>query len=288
VRTTFISALAAVFVLPQCFAACAESGRLESFTEGGLDGALDGALGGDVTESGADRASGGAAGSSDDAGDGSGGADGDSGPTLDGCVTGENTDGDGMDDCAELGDGDPWTDPLVFNGVHVRQADQCSGSAGCNENTTGADIDACMAGADFREELDQYAGWDFFYQPNDVCSPGYGFLPNWTACDERWQAEWKGFVNLASAGNHCFAVIGNTDEQCGSLLFDQETTALQTGAPAACHDVAAAVYPIRWHYNMDNSSADDNSLTIAYCFGGAGPCTPSSALPASMLRPTYP
>ena len=45
------------------------------------------------------------------------------------CVPGADTDGDGMLDCAEEADGSDWTDPLIFNGVHARQRNQCSSSA---------------------------------------------------------------------------------------------------------------------------------------------------------------
>jgi len=74
----------------------------------------------------------------------------------------------------------------------------------------------------------------------------------------------------------------------GDLLFNTETTPLQTGQPAKCFNVAAGVYPIRWHYTMDNTVAQDNSLRIAYCFGGAAACVPTSALSSRLLRTTYP
>ena len=95
-------------------------------------------------------------------------------------------------------------------------------------------------------------------------------------------------MNFASAGNHCFAVIGNTDEQCGALLFNTETAALQTGQAAKCFNVAAGAYPIRWHYTMNHTLADNGSMRIAYCFGGAAACVPAVALSSRMLRTTYP
>jgi hypothetical protein len=222
------------------------------------------------------------------AGSSSGGVAGVAGAAGSGGCGGADSDGDGLQDCDEDSDADPWTDRAVFNGMHVRQSDQCSGSASCSNNDTRAKIDACMTANPIREEKDQYAGWDFSNQPDNLCSAGYGFRPNWTVCDIRWQAEWRGFVNFTGAGNHCFAIIGNTDEQCGALLFNTETAALQTGQAAKCFDVAAGVYPIRWHYTMDNTVANNSSMRVAYCFGGAGSCVPANALPSRMLRTTYP
>ena len=52
-----------------------------------------------------------------------------------------------------------------------------------------------------------------------------------------------------------------------------------------CFTRAAGVYPIRWHYTMDDGSfiggANTSSMHINYC---AGTCTPAVAIPASMLR----
>jgi hypothetical protein len=198
------------------------------------------------------------------------------------CTCG-NRDGDGLDDCVEANDGDPWTDPDIFNGMRVRQRNQCSASGNCNENNTRAKVTSCMSGS-IQQTLDQYAGWDWNNPPDDICSSGYGFRPNWTQCDSTWQAEWSGVINLAQAGNHCFNITGSTNEGCGSLFFDTATNGIQTGAPTQCFDVAAGVYPILWHYTMDNGSS--SSMHVNYCFGGASTCTPSTAIPASMLRTT--
>jgi len=190
-----------------------------------------------------------------------------------------------MDDCAELSDGDSWTDKDIFNGMRVRQANQCSSLGFCSENNTLAKVNACMNGT-IQQQRDQYSGWDWNDPPDDLCSAGYNFLPNWTACDSTWQADWQGFINLTSAGQHCFRITGGSGEGCAAIFFNTETSPAQTGTPAKCYNVAAGVYPIRWHYTMDNGSS--SSMHIEYCFGGGVTCTPSAVLPARMLRSTYP
>ena len=42
------------------------------------------------------------------------------------CTSSTNTDGDCITDCNEDNDSDPFTDKNVFNGMRVRQANQCS------------------------------------------------------------------------------------------------------------------------------------------------------------------
>jgi hypothetical protein len=142
-----------------------------------------------------------------------------------------------------------------------------------------------MSGS-IQEEKDQCRGWDWNDVGDSICTTGYGFTPNWTVCDSSWQAEWKGFINLTSSGQHCFMITGGTSEGCASLFFNTETNGVQTAAGARCYNMSAGVYPILWHYTMDNGST--SSMHLMYCFGGGSTCTPSATLPASMLRPTYP
>ena len=222
------------------------------------------------------------AGSSADAG---GDASADSGPDAQTCEPGVDSDGDGLSDCEEQDDGDPWTSAQVFNGVHVRWANQCDTTGNCNQNDTRSKASACMQRT-IEEEKDQYAGWDWTNPPDDICNAGYGFAPNWSNCDNTWQAEWSGYIRFAEAGTHCFAITGSTAEGCASLFFDQEEQALQTGQAARCFERAEGVYPILWHYTMDNGSS--SSLHLLYCFDPNAPCTPSAALPSRLLRPQWP
>ena len=201
------------------------------------------------------------------------------------CTAGANADLDCADDCTELGDNNPFTDPTKFNGVHVRQKNQCSLLSTCLDNNTLSAEQGCMSGT-IQEEKDQCAGWDWNDSPDSLCNSAYNFTPSWTVCDGTWAAEWKGYINLTGPGQHCFAVTGSGFGGCASLFFNTETNGLQSGAGARCYNVPAGVYPILWHYTMNIAST--TGLHVQYCFGGTATCTPSAAIPASMLRPTYP
>jgi hypothetical protein len=266
--------------------ACAQSSTAEKPTwSGPLDDERDASTSDDDGD--------GDAGDGDD-GDGNSNGDGDSDQDLDasideasdasesdsgGCA---DTDQDGIDDCAEVEDGDDWTDPAIFNGVKARSKGQCSNDGVCSENDSRAKVDACMAG-EVWQELNQHAGWDWGDNPpNDLCDQDYGFSPNWTECGGNWQAQWLGFINLKTAGHHCFAITGGADEGCGALFFNTEDAPAQSGMDAKCYDVPAGVYPIMWHYTMDNGSG--STLHVLYCGDEAADCVPIEAMPAALLR----
>src|SRR5262249_25790231 len=61
-----------------------------------------------------------------------------------GCGT--DTDFDGLDDCAEDADGDPWTDKTVFNGVTARLSDACAVLNDCTlvRIGTASQVDSCI------------------------------------------------------------------------------------------------------------------------------------------------
>jgi len=222
-------------------------------------------------------------GSTRDAGGGAAteaGSGGDGG-VAEGCVPGANADGDGISDCDELGDGDPFTDPQSFNGVRVQLATHCTNLALCSDNDTRPEVAACMAVAE-AEHRDQYAGWDWADGADSNCSASYGFAPPFGLCSTTWQARSTGTIHL-SAGTHCFEITGTAIGGCASLFFDADAIAAQTGTGARCYDRTAGDYPIMWHYNMTRGAI--SSVHLRYCFGGQGPCTPSAILPARMLRP---
>jgi hypothetical protein len=218
-------------------------------------------------------------------------------PGVCGCGTPDtDTDGDSVADCTEDADGDDFTDANVFNGAHVRLGNQCSAAGNCTENNTLAKVDACMNG-NVNEELDQSSGWAWSANPPDnACDAAYDFKPAWTACDNTWAADWQAYVNLA-AGTHCFQLLGGTSEGCAALFISTTVAAsfggwstvaastvpdTQSGGAAKCVTLAAGVYPIRWHYTMDNGSS--SSMQLAYCHDASAACTPTQPLPASMLR----
>jgi len=208
------------------------------------------------------------------------------GDPLECCSDGADTDGDSLPDCAELGDNSPWTDPNVFNGMRVRHLNSCDGTPGCSEFDSLGEVDGCIGDESVQETLDQYAGWDFQDAPDDITASGYGFMPPFVTGDNTWQAEWSGFVYLQTAGLHCFGITGATSRGCGTLFFDDNAQPLQTGGQV-CHDLEPGIYPIRWHYVMDDGG-DAKSMHVNYCAGGDAPCTPTAVLPSSMLRPESP
>ena len=255
-----------------------------------------GGAGGDTTASSSGSPSSTSTGSSSTAGSGGTGSGGTGGTAAGaggagggmgtgGCTMGTNTDGDGMDDCAETGDGDPWTDPAIFNGMHVRWAEQCSPAPSCALIDTLAEVDACVASVPLVEQQDQYSGWDWIDPADNICSALYNFQPPWKQCNDinaiRWQADWQGYINLTKSGKHCFGSLGVIEESCAVIFFNTETTGITQLSGTACYDVPAGKYPIRWHYEMDNGS--DSDMHIIYCFGGAMTCSPAIAIPANML-----
>jgi hypothetical protein len=207
-------------------------------------------------------------------------------PAVDGvcCDPASDVDQDGLTECDELRDSSPWTDPVVFNGVRVRQANQCNATGACASNDTLAEVNTCMAVA-IQQTLNQYAGWDWNNPADNICDAGYGFAPNWTSCDATWQADWTGYVYLATSGEHCFGVTGSATGGCSSLFVNEQTVGLQNGG-TLCLTLPAGVYPVRWHHSMVVASSA--SMHVNYCFGGGASCTPATALPSAMLRVNSP
>jgi len=252
------------------------SGAGGSSGRGGTSGAGGTTGSGGTSGRGGTAGTGGAAGTSGTAGTGGSGG---------GCPDG---DGDSITDCDETGDGDSWTDPAIFNGMHVRLADQCSGAGECNENDTLNEVTQCMN--PIIEERNQYSGWDWDNPPDNVCDSEYAFRPNWSngSCRSGWAADWQGCIHLEGAGPHCFQIAGGSSQGCAALYFNGNTgTAdIQTGAAAKCFNVGTGNYPIRWHYTMDQASS--SSMHVRYCAGTGSNCAPSTAIPARMLRTSCP
>jgi hypothetical protein len=209
-----------------------------------------------------------------------------------------DTDGDSLGDCDEEDDGDDFTDPAIFNGVRVETRSQSDNDPACSMfDTLGEVFDAISGGAD--ETLDQYAGWDFDDTDDNRTNPGYGFQPPFTDGDSSWQIDAVGHIQLA-AGRHCFEVAGETDESCGTLFVattpsdqfggwdaeDSGTTATaQHGGGVSCLDLEAGVYPIRWHYEMDNGRGPQ-AMHLRHCHDESADCTPTDAIPSRILRVT--
>jgi RHS repeat-associated protein len=198
-----------------------------------------------------------------------------------GCAP-RDQDGDGLSDCDEETDHDPWTDPAVVNGLHARSADHCHAAPTCAAIDSLAEVQACVAQASPREEHDVAGGWDWRSPASaDLCSPEYGFDPPWTDCGPDWQVDFEGFIKLDWSGQHCFSIAGDQQGACGSLFFNGATNGMTFASGVQCFDVQAGVYPIHWFY--ETSGAPKTSFSVNYCFAGTGTCTPQ-VIPARLLR----
>ena len=210
-------------------------------------------------------------------------------PVLRLTLTGSNCgdrDGDGLSDTDETNDGDGWTDPDVFNGMQARWKDHCHATPTCNAIDTVAEVNACTTPAP-RETKTQAGGWNWQNPTSaDICSPGYGFHPNWSVCDTDWQVDFQGFIELDNGGQHCFRVTSDTTGACGSAFFNNATTGLTSASGAQCFNVAAGVYPIRWFY--ETSGGPKTNFKVSYCHGGSQTCTPTVSVPSRMLRTQAP
>ena len=210
-------------------------------------------------------------------------------PVLRLTLTGSNCgdrDGDSLSDTDETNDGDGWTDPDVFNGMQARWKDHCHATPTCSAIDTVAEVNACTAPAP-RETKTQAGGWNWQNPTSaDICSPGYGFHPNWSVCDTDWQVDFQGFIELDNGGQHCFRVTSDTTGACGSAFFNNATTGFTSASGAQCFNVAAGVYPIRWFY--ETSGGPKTNFKVSYCHGGSQTCTPTVSVPSRMLRTQAP
>lgn len=200
-----------------------------------------------------------------------------------GTSCGTDTDFDGLDDCTEDNDGDPWTDKTVFNGVSARLADSCNLLNACNLHLidTLSEVENCYSGKSALESRNQFSGWDFTTTGDQSCSASYGFQPTWTVCRSRFSVDARARINLPANDTYCFAVDGETANQCASFFFDAETAALQPGAGPRCYATTAGEHTVHWLYTVE-SSAGNRRFRVLFC-RGAG-CTPTAVLPSSMLR----
>jgi RHS repeat-associated protein len=194
------------------------------------------------------------------------------------CVATADSDGDGLFDCDEQNDGDPWTNASIFNGVHAKRGPSCHAGASCSGIDTRSEIASCFAPT---EANSLASGWDFSVTSGDACNSGFGFDPAWKTCGTSFAVSAEGMIRLPTPARYCFALAGSTAEQCASLFFAGAPVGV-TGSTAFCTDRDAGVYPIAWYYETTNTT--QNELHLRYCSSTSGDCTPTQALPNSMLR----
>jgi RHS repeat-associated protein len=205
-----------------------------------------------------------------------------------GCNTAD-ADADGLYDCEEQPGA--WADPSTFNGVRVRASAACqpSGADVCSGIDTLAEIDACAQNPALLEEQKMYSGWELTGRSirGVGCQDEVDFWPPWPGCTDAATAsyDYRGFIQLAEDGVHCFAVQGTESNVCGALFFDAEEQAVTSATGTLCFDRAAGIYPVRWFIDAPAAGLAD-SVRVSYCPGGAAECQPTQAIPQAMLRPT--
>jgi hypothetical protein len=238
--------------------------------------------------------------------DGDGGGDIDAGDTTgdgpdasSGCQPGADGDRDNIPDCTEEMDGDPFTDPAKFNGLHAIIGD-LPFSGTCSDLDDYAEMEGRFDTP--VQEQDVYAGWNIDTDANTYNDPSFGFQPNWPMAQSgRFSVRFRGVISLA-AGDHCFQVdIGATGtgiidghNTCGQVYVGVgglPTAALAEtgfGAPAdgpglGCITVpSAGAYPIDivlwlWEVNLWRTK-----LAVTHCTGVG--CTPTEQIPATRLQ----
>jgi hypothetical protein len=218
------------------------------------------------------------------------------------CTPGADGDGDGLDDCDELGDGDPFTDPEVWNGLTAIIGDRPEWTGSCDNLDDWAEMDSRFAASTRRMKV--RAGWDFDTSADDYADPSYGFDPNWTESDSgRFSVRFTGLIRLAEAGPHCFSVdIGATGTDliggrngCGQVWLNAGDGAGETSgwlaetgfsaesneARIGCVELPAGVYSfdiVFWYFNV----LEQAILHVRSC--GSPDCTISMMLDVTDLQ----
>jgi len=245
---------------------------------GGSGGAGAGGSGGMGGSGGAASGGSGGAGSGGDGGAGTGGS----------CVVGGDTDHDGLGDCEEMVDGDPTTDPAVFNGLWVTVGDRPEGTGSCGMLSDYAEMDGRFSGSTRRQRV--WAGWDFDTAADAYTHSDYGFQPAWPdgASNERFSLRYSGKIHLSQTGRHCFSIsIGATGTDiiggknaCGQIYVHgsgsmdplTETGFGASGSSTGCLDLSAGDHTIDivfWYFNV----LEQATLHVRHCVGNGGPCS---------------
>ena len=214
------------------------------------------------------------------------------------CAPGEDGDADGVSDCDELADDDPFTDPAVYNGLTAMIGERPEWGS-CNDLDDHAEMRMRFAASS--KMMDVRAGWDFDTGADAYSDPSYGFEPSWAmaAPAERFSLRFAGRIRLAAAGTQCFSIdIGaaGTDvflsgNNCGQIYLGGGPTWLaETGHEAAsvdaklgCVELPAGDYDLDlvfWYYNLLAQA----KLHVLRCTSASGPCTPDQPLATKDLH----
>ncbi len=196
-----------------------------------------------------------------------------------------DADSDSLSDCQEQGDGSPWTDPQVPNGIRMRWDDECSFSTNeiCPAIDTPSEVNACL-GPQPQEEVDATAGFSWHdVTTTSICDVGYGFIPPFSSCSDTWTLHAQGFLWVPQDGYECFSVAGDDQTSCGALFLAEQPEALLSGAGSTCYWLTQGAHEIRWFRAAAPGSTGD--FGVDHCSGGAEPCEPTSTIRIDVLRP---
>ncbi len=219
-------------------------------------------------------------------------------PDAQPCEPGVDTDGDAIEDCTEVADGDPFTDPAVFNGLTAMIGERPEITGTCNSLDDRAEMESRFASP--VRTLDVYAGWEFDTNADDYADPSYGFMPNWTESDSgRFSVRYRGQFNAATAGIYCFNVdIGasGTDifsgkNMCAQVYVgDGASFLVETGyeaegpnADEACIELAEGAHTfdiVFWYFNILEQAV----LVVRHCRTDAGTCTPDAPIAPEQVQ----
>jgi hypothetical protein len=214
------------------------------------------------------------------------------------CTLGANRDGDSFDDCTEYSDGNPFTNPDIFNGLLGSVYAPCSsGAASCSDQDTLAKIRACTSGAQL-EQVAQYGGFSWpSVSSSDICDGSHGFAPNFTkSCGmDAWAIDYTGQVALSSPGRYCFAMVSEAiDSSCGSIVLNGDgpspLVTTQGATPICVSSAAPSAARLEIYYQQAaiGSSSGPYGLDVVWCFDASGKdCDPTASgnpLIPQMLR----
>jgi hypothetical protein len=209
------------------------------------------------------------------------------------CDPSINGDGDELGDCAELDDGDDFTDPMVFNGLTATIGDRPEWTGSCDWLD---DFDEMIGRFDGSTQvMDVWAGWEFDTDADSYDDPSYGFQPGWPSAQSgRFSVRFNGRIRLAADGTHCFSIdVGATGtdiiggkNMCAQIYVDGRPGGAwlaETGygadsvdADVGCVDLPAGDVPLDivfWYFNV----LERAQLTVRACTGAA-PCAPDRPL----------
>jgi len=218
-----------------------------------------------------------------------------------------DSDGDGLSDAQEAGDGDPGTDPLRFNGLlaTIGERPELTGSCGfMDDYAEMSDVfDPPVQQAQVR------AGWDFETDADSYDDPSYGFDPAWPEAESgRFSLRFSGVFVVRESGRHCFAIDIGADggtglldkNSCGQLYlgggdgvdetlewFAEAGFAADAGADQRCEDLDAgevSIDIVLRYFDVNET----NRLHVRHCYGGATDCDPDQPIVAADVHPRTP